>query len=285
MTTKNTSASVRARLQNKARADSVDFKLILTRYALERLLYRLSISPQKDHFLLKGALLFDLWYDVPLRPTHDIDLLGFEIAEIPFLINVFEELCKQEVDDGIFFDVNSIKAEEIRKEANYSGIRVKLVATIDSARCAVQVDIGYGDAVTPAPESVLYPVMLDDMPVPRLMVYPRYTVIAEKLDAIITLGMANTRMKDYFDLYVILQDAQLDRTVLEQAVSATLKRRGTTRPQSAPTGLSERFSMDAQKNIQWSAFVKRNKLEAPSMSETVEYLRNTLGFLFHDEIN
>lgn len=285
MTIKNTGASVRARLQNKARGDAVDFKLVLTRYALERLLYRLSISPQKDNFLLKGALLFDLWYDVPLRPTHDIDLLGFEIAEIPYLINDFEELCKLEVDDGIFFDLNSIKAEEIRKEANYSGIRVKLVGIIDNARCAIQVDIGYGDTVTPAPESVLYPVMLIDMPAPRLRVYPRYTVIAEKLDAIITLGMANTRMKDYFDLYVILRDTQLDRAVLEQAVSATLIRRGTSRPNVAPTGLSERFSMNPQKNNQWNAFVSRNKLKAAPLSETVEYLRKTLAFLFPDERN
>ncbi len=282
MTLKNRSASVRARLLSKAREKSVDYQLVLTRYALERLLYRLSISSQKEYFLLKGALLFDLWYDVPLRPTHDIDLLGFGIAEIPHLIDIFEELCNLELDDGIFYDLKSIKVEEIRKEANYSGIRVTLLGLIDGAKCPIQVDIGYGDAVTPAPESVLYPVMLDDMPAPCLRVYPRYTVIAEKLEAIITLGMANTRMKDYFDLYVILQDTDIDRTVLSQAVTATLNRRKTTRPKDVPTGLSERFSLNAQKNTQWNAFVNRNKLKATSLGATVDYLRNTLAFLFDD---
>ncbi len=227
-------------------------------------------------------MLFDLWYDVPLRPTHDIDLLGFGIAEIPHLIDIFEELCNLELDDGIFYDLKSIKVEEIRKEANYSGIRVTLLGLIDGAKCPIQVDIGYGDAVTPAPESVLYPVMLDDMPAPCLRVYPRYTVIAEKLEAIITLGMANTRMKDYFDLYVILQDTDIDRTVLSQAVTATLNRRKTTRPKDVPTGLSERFSLNAQKNAQWNAFVNRNKLKATSLGATVDYLRNTLAFLFDD---
>lgn len=282
MTLKNRSASVRARLLSKAREKSVDYQLVLTRYALERLLYRLSISSQKEYFLLKGALLFDLWYDVPLRPTHHIDLLGFGIAEIPHLIDIFEELCNLELDDGIFYDLKSIKVEEIRKEANYSGIRVTLLGLIDGAKCPIQVDIGYGDAVTPAPESVLYPVMLDDMPAPCLRVYPRYTVIAEKLEAIITLGMANTRMKDYFDLYVILQDTDIDRTVLSQAVTATLNRRKTTRPKDVPTGLSERFSLNAQKNTQWNAFVNRNKLKATSLGATVDYLRNTLAFLFDD---
>jgi len=283
MNTRNISASVRARLLNKAQKENVDNNLILTRYALERLLYRLSISPEKDHFLLKGALLFDLWYDVPLRPTHDIDLLGFGIAEIPHLISVFEGLCAEQVDDGIFFDLESLKAEEIRKEANYSGIRVTLVGLIDGAKCPVQVDVGYGDAVTPAPDSAIYPVMFDEMPAPLLRVYPRYTVVAEKLEAIISLGMANTRMKDYFDLYVILRDKQLDRITLMQAVSATLNRRGTIKPKSIPLGLSERFSADAQKNLQWNAFVNRNKLKTESLGTTVRCLRDELDFLFHDE--
>lgn len=160
MTLKNTGASVRARINNKAKADHVNTQFLLTRYALERMLYRLSVSKHRDSFLLKGALLFDLWYDVPRRPTRDIDLLGFGMAEIPHLIDVFEDLCAIEVEDGIHFDTASIKAEEIRKDANYSGTRVTLVGTIDGAKCTVQVDVGYGDAVTPAPEMASYPVML-----------------------------------------------------------------------------------------------------------------------------
>jgi hypothetical protein len=128
----------------------------------------------------------------------------------------------------------SIRVGEIRKEANYAGIRLALTGTIDGARCPVQIDVGYGDAVTPAPESARFPVMFEDMPAPTLRVYPRYTVVAEKLEAIISLGMANSRMKDYFDLWVILREAQLEQSILAQAVEATLNRRGTRRPSGIP---------------------------------------------------
>jgi hypothetical protein len=143
----NKPASVRARLLNKAKAENQDFSLILTRYGLERLLYRLSISPNKDNFLLKGALLFDIWFDIPHRPTRDIDLLGFGLAEEPLVHEAFREICAIECDDGIVFDANSIKAAEIRKEANYSGLRVTLTGDLDGAFSPVQIDIGYGDAV------------------------------------------------------------------------------------------------------------------------------------------
>jgi len=282
MTTRNPAESVRARLLNKARADGVDFQLLLTRYGLERLLYRLSVSRERDNFLLKGALLFDLWYDVPLRPTRDIDLLGFGLAEIPLLVAAFEGICAIEVDDGMAFDAASIRADEIRKEANYAGIRLTLTGTIDGARCPVQIDVGYGDAVTPAPESARYPVILGDMPAPTLRVYPRYTVVAEKLEAIISLGMANSRMKDYFDLWVILRDNELDWDVLVQAVETTLNRRGTRKPSRVPIGLSEQFSNDRQKLMQWAAFIKRNQLTAASLEKTVQDLHTALMFLFQE---
>jgi len=280
--TKNSAASVRARLLNKARTEGMDFQLMLTRYGLERLLYRLSISSERDNFLLKGALLFDLWYDVPLRPTRDIDLLGFGLAEIPYLVAAFESICAIGADDGMAFDAASIRADEIRKEANYAGIRLALTGTIDGARCPVQIDVGYGDAVTPAPESARFPVMFEDMPAPTLRVYPRYTVVAEKLEAIISLGMANSRMKDYFDLWVILRDAQLEQGILAQAVEATLNRRGTRRPSGIPIGLSAQFSSDRQKITQWAAFVKRNQLMAASLEQTVRELRTALTFLFRE---
>jgi len=273
---RNTAASVRAKLLNMARTDKRDFTLVLTRYALERLLYRLSISEHADHFLLKGALLFDLWFDVPFRPTRDMDLLGFGVAEEPHLIAAFSDLCTLEVDDGIRFDAQSIRAAEIRKEANYAGIRVTLLAWIDGARCPVQVDVGYGDAVTPAPESVEYPVMLQEFPAPRLRVYPRYTVVAEKLDAMITLGVANSRMKDYFDLWVLAQHSDFDGAVLRQAIDATLSRRGTGIPPDVPFGLSDAFATDSQKQMQWQGFLKKNRLEALSLNQVVADLRKFL---------
>ena len=273
MTIKNIGASVRTRINNKAKEDKVNTLFLLTRYALERMLYRLSVSEHRDSFLLKGALLFDLWYDVPLRPTRDIDLLGFGMAEIPHLLKVFEDLCAIEVEDGINFEATSIKAEEIRKEANYSGTRVTLIGTIDGAKCTVQIDVGYGDAVTPAPEIATYPVMLKDMPAPELRVYPQYTVIAEKFEAIVSLGMANSRMKDYFDLWVLLRNATLDSAILEQAVQATFTRRGTALQTDTPVGLSDQFSLDKSRVDLWDAFVGRNKLKAESLPDTVTYLR------------
>lgn len=263
MTGRNIAASVRAKLLNKARADKRDFSLVLTRYALERLLYRLSISEHADHFLLKGALLFDLWFDVPFRPTRDMDLLGFGLAEEPHLIAAFTDLCALEVEDGIRFDAHSIRAEEIRKEANYAGIRVTLLGWVDGARCPVQVDVGYGDAVTPGPEAVEYPVMLDEFPGPRLRVYPRYSVVAEKLEAMITLGVANSRMKDYFDLWVLARHSDFEGEVLRQAIGATLSRRSTDVPTNVPFGLTETFATDPQKQLQWQGFLKKNRLEVP----------------------
>lgn len=279
MTSKNIGASVRARIYNKAKADQVNTQFLLTRYALERLLYRLAVSKHRDHFLLKGALLFDLWYDVPFRPTRDIDLMGFGLAEIPLLIKVFEDLCAIEVEDGIHFDKTTLNADEIRKDANYSGTRVTLVGNIDGAKCTVQVDVGYGDAVTPAPEIATYPVMLDDMPAPQLRVYPRYTVIAEKFEAIVSLGMANSRMKDYFDLWVLMRNAELDQEILEQAIRATLARRGTAMPVGIPGGLSDQFAEDGTKKALWEAFVGRNTLDADSLDRTVGFLRKRFGFM------
>ena len=280
MAEKNISASVRSKLKNKAQAENKEFNLILTRYALERFLYRLSISMHRDHFLLKGALLFDLWFDVPLRATRDIDLLGFQLPDVAYLLKTFEDLCAIEVDDGVIFDQTSIRAEEIRKEASYAGMRVTLAAYLDGARSAVQVDIGYGDAVTPAPEVANYPVLLDEFPSPRLRVYPRYTVVAEKLDAIVSLGMANSRMKDYFDIWVILRESELDLEVLRSAVNATSKRRNTLMPEGLPLGLSDDFALDKNKNIQWKAFLSKNQLDEITLNQLVLDLQKSLAYLF-----
>lgn len=279
MTKKNIGASVRARINQKAQLEEVSSQFLLTRYALERMLYRLGKSKHCDYFLLKGALLFDLWYDVPFRPTRDIDLLGFGLAEIPHLLNVFEDLCAIEVDDGINFDPLSIKSDEIRKESNYAGTRVTLVGSIDGAKCTVQIDVGYGDAVTPAPEMAIYPVILEDMPAPQLRVYPRYTVIAEKFHAIVTLGMVNSRMKDYFDLWVLLKNASLEQSILVESIQATFKRRGTQIPLNIPVGLSDQFARDTSRVQIWNAFVNRNKLQADSLLEVVKFLREQFAFV------
>lgn len=280
MTNKNIAASVRQRLKNKAQINRTDVQLQFTRYALERLLYRLSISNYRNQFLLKGALLFDLWFDIPSRPTRDIDLLGFGLAETPYLTKVFKDLCEIVVDDGINFDAGTVNAIEIRGADHYPGIRVTLVGLLDEAKCPVQIDIGYGDAVTPQPNEEQYPVVLADMPAPNLRVYPVYTVIAEKLEAIVSFGMVNTRMKDYFDLRVIFRHRDLDTGLLSEAFNATLKTRKTKMPDGIPLGLSDSFSTNQNTATLWNAFIGRNKLEANTIEETVVELRGKLAFLF-----
>ncbi len=196
-------------------------------------------SPHAPNFLLKGALLFSLWYDHPHRPTRDVDLLGFGPADIDSAVAAFREICRIAADDGILFDIGSIKGADIRKEAGYGGIRIDIRATLDGARIALQVDIGFGDAVTPTAEAVIYPVLLEDLPAPQLRAYPKYTVVAEKLHAICLLGMVNTRMKDYFDLDALMAEGTLDPTELRRAIDATFARRVTALPISMPPGLDK----------------------------------------------
>ena len=276
MSVRNISASVRDRLLNKARAEKLDYNLLLTRYALERMLYRLSISKQRDQFLLKGALLFDLWFDVPHRPTHDADFLGFGSAEIPHIEEIFRDICRIEVEDGIAFQPDTVKAAEIRKEANYAGVRVTLLGMLDSARCPVQIDIGFGDAVVPGPDEVHYPVILGEMPGPHLHVYPRYTVVAEKLQALTSLGMLNSRMKDYFDLWILAKHSDFDGQILSRAVAATFDRRRTAVPTGVPIGLSDEFINDAQKGKQWQGFLRKNALDPMPLATVVADLRDFL---------
>lgn len=269
----NRAASIRARLKNRADAEKQDFDLVLTRFGLERLLYRLSVSRHAPSYLLKGALLFALWFDAPLRPTRDADLLGFGPDDVESARAVFRETCAIEADDGIVFDAGSVRAERIRKEAGYGGVRVVLRATLEGARISLQVDIGFGDVVTPAPEAIAYPVLLDDLPAPGLKAYPKATVVAEKFQALCALGMANTRMKDYFDLWVLLRANDLDDPELARAIRATFVRRRTPMPNGIPAGLSDAFAADASKRTQWRAFVGRNKLETAELEVVVRALR------------
>jgi hypothetical protein len=272
----NLPASVRARLKTHADATKQDFNLVLTYFGLERLLYRLSVSPAAGNYLLKGALLFSLWYDQPGRPTRDADLLAFGPDDVETSIRVFRELCAIDAKDGIYFDPDSVKANEIRKEAGYGGVRVNMTGFLDGARISLQIDIGFGDAVTPGPETVQYPVLIKDMPAPQLRAYPKYTVIAEKFHAICLLGMANTRMKDYFDLMILLAESEIDPALLVKAVGATFERRKLGIPRTVPAGLSEAFANDNAKQRQWSAFLGKSRLAAPGLPDTVATVRSAL---------
>ena len=279
--TANRASSIRARLKQRPETSKQDFNLTLTRYGLERLLYRLSISEHAQNFLLKGALLFHLWYGQSHRPTRDADLLGFGPDDVPTLVGVFRSICNIAVDDGIVFDAESVAGTPIRKEAGYGGVRIDLRATLDGARLALQIDIGFGDAVTPDAQQVTYPTLLADVPEPTLRAYPKATVVAEKLHAVTVLGMTNTRMKDFFDLWVLLHDATLEDAELQHAIEATFTRRQTAMPGIPPIGLTDAFADDATKQVQWRAFLKKNKLQAIDLADVVRYIRNRarqLGF-------
>ena len=271
--TEGLAASIHARLLNRAKARGEDFNLILTRYALERFLYRLSMLPAREAYWLKGAMLFDLWFDMPHRPTRDADFLGFGPQDTEALTSTIREICGVVVDDGITFDPDSISIEEIREEARYGGLRVRLLGWLGNARCTVQLDVGYGDAVTPGPEEAVYPSLLDDQPAPRLRVYPRASVVAEKLEAIVSLGMANSRLKDFFDLRALANEGVLDVELLGDAIAATFQRRGTDVPVEMPLGLSDEFARDATKRAQWKAFLSKNRLDAPSLDEVIAEVR------------
>ena len=271
--TADLTASIHARLLNRAKARGEDFNLILTRYAIERFLYRLSIVPAREVFWLKGALLFDLWFDVPHRPTRDADFLGFGPIDIEALASTVREICDLTVEDGMKFNPASITVEEIREEARYGGLRVRLVATLGNARCTVQLDVGYGDAVSPGPEEAIYPTLLDDQPAPHLRVYPRAAVAAEKLEAIVSLGMANSRMKDYFDLRALAHEGVLDTRQLGDAIAATFQRRQTLVPENIPLGLSDEFAHNTMKQTQWKAFLGKNRLDAPTLNEVIKEVR------------
>ena len=271
----NLAASIRARLKQHADVTQQDFNLILTHYGLERLLYRLSVSAHAPNFLLKGALLFSVWYDLPHRPTRDVDLLGYGPDDTDSAITAFREISQIVVDDGIKFDAASIKGMEIRKEAGYGGVRIDIQATLDGARISLQVDIGFGDAVTPEPLAISYPILLVDQAAPQLRAYPKYTVVAEKFQALCALGMANSRMKDYFDLWVLLRENDLDKVELRRAIEATFARRQTPMPTATPMGLSDGFVDDTTKQLQWRAFLRKNKLNAIELYEVVTILRKS----------
>lgn len=277
---KNLSASILARLLTLAKQRGDDYSLLLNRFALERLLLRVSTSPHADRFLLKGALLFALWYDTPHRPTRDADLLGFGQDDEANLIATFCEVAAMDLGDGIAFDPESVRAETIREDNPYGGTRITLVARIGSARCTLQIDVGFGDAVTPGPQTVAYPTLLCDFTAPLLRVYPVYTVIAEKYQAMVMLGQANSRMKDFFDLAVIARRTELDGATLAAAIAAaiaaTFARRQTALPTERPLALTKQFSEDAAKQRQWHAFLNKNRIAAAGLGDTVALLDDLL---------
>ena len=271
-------ASIRQRLLNKASQAGGDPHLIWSRYAAERLLYRLGASEFAKEFVLKGAALFTAWSPDPHRPTMDLDLLGHGEDSNERMAAIFRKLCDMEVPgDGLRFDADSIRVGPIREGLDYQGRRVVLVAYLDRMRMPIQVDIGFGDVVTPRAQWIDYPTLLD-LPAPHIRACTQATVIAEKFHAMVVLGMANSRMKDFYDIHALATRFEFDGALLVQAVKATFKRRKTPVPDAIPLALSDTFAQDVAKNVQWEAFVRKGNLgtKAPKLPIVLSLLRQFL---------
>ena len=266
---------MRQRLLNLAHARGQPMELLLTRYALERLLHRLSLSPHRERFVLKGAMLLATWFDEPHRATRDVDLLGFGDAAEDALLATFREIMAVEIEDGVSFDLKGLKIEAIREEVEYGGSRLRTTAALAGARIPITVDIGFGDAVEPGIEDIDLPVLLD-MPSPHLRAYPPETVIAEKFHAMVALGRANSRMKDYYDVWMLTSAVELEPERLRRAIVATFARRNTVIPAEVPDGLSDAFATDPTKQRQWDAFARNLSGSVPGLGLVVSELRQRL---------
>lgn len=267
---RNISASVEKRLLNLSRQSGEDFQYVLMRYGLERLMYRLSRSVYAKEFVVKGAMLLRVWTGEQYRPTKDLDLLAILDKSPEELDQIFRDICTLTVeDDGLVFRSETIRVRQIREDNVYGGVRVTLEARLGKIRIPLQVDIGFGDTVTPEAQQEEFPTLLD-FPAPILLTYPMETSIAEKFEAIVNLGLTNSRMKDYYDIWLLSQQFDFDGANLVRAIEATFRRRRAVLPKELPIGLSIEFVSDAGKLSQWDAFVRRSRLDTKEINlETV----------------
>ncbi len=274
----NIAASIRQRLFNKARETGRPFNEVLQYFAMERFLYRLSKSDHAGKFVLKGALMFTAWQAPVTRPTMDIDLLGITDNSVDAIIAIVKSICQQDVEpDGLVFDAAGVEGERIVEDADYAGVRVRFRGTLGTARVTMQLDIGFGDVVVPAPSTADYPTLLD-LPAPRLRGYSRESAVAEKFEAMVKLGVLNSRVKDFFDIWLLSRQFDFDGTIMARAMTETFAARGTAIP-AAPVALTRDFANDAARQTQWRAFIRKSRLEnVPSdFAEIVEAVAVFLG--------
>lgn len=278
MSKTNVEQSVRQKLLNIANAKGLDYNIVLIWYGLERFLYRLSKSDYRNHFILKGAMLFSVWAKQPLRPTKDLDLMAYGNASENCLREIFVDVCHTKVeDDGLVFDEASIGIHPIREDQEYAGQRIKLLAKMGNAKIKLQIDIGFGDAITPEPSVINYPTLLGSQPI-SLKAYPKETVVAEKLNAMVVLGIANSRMKDFFDIWMMSRQLDFDGPTLSKAIMATFERRQTRIPDELPLAFSEDFIENAAIRQRWTHFISKFKLseDIPQLKQIINDLK---GFL------
>jgi len=259
----NTAAFIRQRLLNEAKRRGESFDYVASLYARERFLARLTVSPHRDRLILKGAAAIALWSDAH-RPTRDLDFLGSGNFDPERAAAVIGEIISAPViDDGLRFDAGSIAVERIREPNEYRGVRVHLEAALDTARIRLRIDIGLGDVVTPPARAATFPSILEELPSPKVKVYPSETIISEKLHAMVKLGIANTRMKDFFDVYTLARTRHFDEELLAKAIARTFERRRTAMPEE-PFALTPEFYSDQAKQAQWRAFIAKSGVDAPA---------------------
>ncbi len=266
---KNIAASVHQRLLTKARESSRPFNELLQYFAIERFIYRLSRSPHADKFILKGALMFSVWCGPASRPTMDIDLLGKIDNRLEVISAAIKDACLMDVEaDGIFFNTETVEAVRITEDAEYEGVRVRVHGSLGNARVSIQIDIGFGDVIVPNPNTVLYPAILD-FPVPELKGYTMESTIAEKFQAMVKLGILNSRMKDFYDIWILSRSFDFKGEVLAEAVEKTFANRNTPITLNAAV-FDPSFGIDMDKNVQWQGFIRKTKLiDTPGSFEEV----------------
>lgn len=266
---KNIAASVKQRLLNLARSQGRRFDTLLVRFALERLLFRLSQSAHRDNYVLKGGMLVTQWLDHDNRETRDADFLGFGDADAEKIKAIFAEIMAIAGGDGLDFDTSALTAATIREEAEYGGVRLKTNAYLERTRIPVTLDIAFGDALVDASQTIEYPSLLD-MERPSIRAYPPAQVIAEKFQAVVALGLANGRMKDFYDLWAIPKSMPVDEQALDTAIAATFERRATPIPNERPSGLSAAMAEDATAQQRWRAYMESLELPVPDFAEVLD---------------
>jgi hypothetical protein len=274
----NVGASVRARLLTVSKARHEDFTLTLMNYAAERFLYRLSRSPLREQFVLKGAMLFAVRIGEQYRSTRDLDLLGIGEPSEAAILSAVRAITETAVeDDGLVFDVDTLEVHAIREDTRYGGIRAIMQARLAQARIHVQIDVGFGDVITPAAMDMNFPTLLDDMASPNVLAYPNDTIVAEKAEAIVILGLSNSRMKDFTDIAMAARRWSFDGRTLVNALQATFRRRHTSLPDDEIVGFSARFVQDERARANWKSFVTRNHpLGFASLDDVVSEVRDFL---------
>jgi predicted nucleotidyltransferase component of viral defense system len=281
---KNLTQSVLDRLKNKAQAQGENVQFLQERYVAERFLYRLSVSPYAQKLILKGGTMFLVWFGKSHRATRDVDFSGHMSNDTEAIKRVFQDICSvtlpEEGDDAVVFDTASMRLHEIKETDEYHGVRVIIPASIGNVRLKFQADIGFGDVVVPDYENVDYPRLLDTLPAPHLRVYSTYSLIAEKFEAIVKLGVTNSRYKDFYDIWTLSRVRDIDGDLLRQAIAKTFARRGTPIPEALPSAFTPEFYDDEATQKQWAIWVTKERKSGYTLPASIaDTVTDLIAFL------